>query len=178
MSSQTFLLRNAPIPFQDRISRPKRNELYGKTQDDPLEGTCSDSWADFLSKLTFSVQAAATRINSVTKTDQAGSIGATDMTGGNLKAGLYTVKSYAQVTQAATVSSSLQVTISWTTHGVAQSESFAAITGNTTATHQAESLGLIFADAGSPVNYATTYASVGGTPMQYALYVVLEIIEA
>jgi len=172
----SFLLGNAPIPITDPIARAKRPE-FGKAQKDPLEGTMSDAWVDYMSRLVQTVQASATRIESATKTTQAASISATDISAGNLKAGLYRITFHARITDPATVSSSLTVTLSWTDGGVAQTEASKAETGNTTAT-RIHGAFLIHVDAGSPVRYATTYASVGGNAMEYRLDVVLEVIQA
>ena len=53
----------------------------------------------------------------------------------------------------------------------------AAVTGNTTATVQSLTW-LIKVEQGTPVTYSTTYASVGGTVMKYALAVVVESVQA
>lgn len=82
--------------------------------------------------------------------------------------GLYRVSTYARITRAATVSSSLTVTVRWTDGGVALSQAGAAITGNTTATFQTASA-LVQADQGTLITIETTYASSGATTMQFAL---------
>ncbi len=78
-----------------------------------------------------------------------------------------------RITQAATVSSSATVTIGWTTSSVSCSQAFAAVTGNTTATQQNDSV-VIFPDAATSITYGVVYASVGATVMQYALDVRLD----
>ncbi len=107
---------------------------------------------------------------------QGGSIGTTAIPSATLAAGLYRVSYFAAITQAGTVSSSLTVTITFTHNTLSKSFSGAALTGNTTTTVQAGSF-LIRIDGG-PVSYSTTYASVGATPMQYALDLVLERVAA
>jgi hypothetical protein len=177
--AESFLLGNAPIPITDPIARPKRRDKFGEKQTDPLEGTMSDAWVDYISKLVQTVQASATRISAASRTDEAAAISATDISNGGLKRGLYRVSYHARIIQAASVSSSLTITISWTDGGVAQSQSGAAITGNTTATRSTPAEGdfLIHADTSSPLRYATAYASVGGTEMHYRLDVVLEVVQ-
>lgn len=174
----TFLLGSAPMPLQDPISRPKRTGLFGPKQDDPLEGTCSDPWVDWLSRLASQAGLAPTRIGQVSLVNQAASIAATDLSGGNLSAGLYKVSWYARITTAAGISSSLTVTIDWTDGGVAQQFSGAAMTGNTTATNQGENQLLIHIDTLSPVRYSTVRASAGVPTMQYRLDVILEAVQA
>ena len=87
---------------------------------------------------------------------------------------LYRVAWYVRVTTAASVSSSVQVTVGWTDGGVVQSTSGAALTGNTTTTQESGSV-LVSADAETDVTYAVAYTSVG-TDMAYALSVVVEAI--
>ena len=64
------------------------------------------------------------------------------------------------------------MTVSWTQGGIACSKAFSAQTGNTTATVDGSAIP-IRPDSGQPVQYATTYASVGATAMVYALDVVV-----
>lgn len=171
-----LLLSNAPIPTDDPFVRPRRPELK-QGEIDQFEGRLSDTAVDYMTRMAGSVNRAETRIGQDVRLEtQEASIGATDFSGGILNAGLYEVKYYAQITRAASTSSSLEVTISWTTLGVAQASTGTAITGNTTGTHQGGST-LLYAD-GAPIRYATTYGSVGATAMQYALWVTLMQVKA
>jgi hypothetical protein len=91
--------------------------------------------------------------------------------------GDFRISYYAQVTQAATTNSSLTVTIGWKTNGIAQSKTFApaSLTTNTTASNDGDGV-VIRADGGQAVTYATTYASTGGTAMQYLIDVYAEAL--
>ena len=171
----TLVLSNAPIPLQDPIARARRAGFGDKP--DPQEGVITDPWADWLTRLAGTVNIAPSRLGSVAVGGQTASISATDFSGGSLNAGLYRVSYYAQITQAAGVSSSLTITLTWTAVGVSQSEAFAAITGNTTSTHSAAPNDFFFYADGSPVKYATTYASVGAPVMSYLLYLSLESVQ-
>ncbi len=111
----------------------------------------------------------------VTVTGQSASIAATQIPVGALPAGTVRVSWYARVTQAATTSSSLTVTIGWTENGLPLTSDGAAMTGNTTTTVQSGSV-LVQPDADSPITYATAYASVGGVVMKYALTVAVEFL--
>ena len=86
--------------------------------------------------------------------------------------GVYRLSMAAQVTRAATTSSSLTVTFGWTST-VACTTSSAAMTGNTTATTSSLTY-LVRVDEATAITYATTYASVGGVTMQYQLDVTCE----
>lgn len=134
-------------------------------------------WVGFFQALVDALNGTASREATVAKTAQSAAIAATSVTSGTLAPGLYRVSYYARITQAATTSSSLTVTLAWTDGGVACSESGAAMTGNTTSTQQTGSR-VIRVDSATQVTYATAYASSGATPMQYALSVVLESLPA
>lgn len=168
------MANTAPLPVQDPIAAPRRPE-FKQGQKDPLEGLVTQSWIEALTNLSANVDDAPVRQSSVTLTTQGGSIGATDLTAGGLAGGLFRITYYARITRAATTSSSLTITFSWTETSVSPSYSGAAITGNTTTTIQSGSI-MIRSDANSPITYATTYASVGATTMQYRLDIVLESV--
>jgi hypothetical protein len=172
-----LLLGNAPIPISDPIARPKRTDRFGQKQTDPLEGTMSDPWVDYFSRMALTIQAAATRIHSATRVDVGAAIGATDITGGVIKTGLYRLTYYTRVSRAAGTSSAVQVTLAWTDGGVPQSQTGALLNANTTTTLESRSF-LIHIDANSPVTYAVAYASVGAPSMQYRIDVVLEAVFA
>ena len=74
----------------------------------------------------------------------------------------------------------MTVTISWMDGDVAQTQSGAAMTGNATTTQQNGSFlihnGPNSVATNDVVKYATTYASSGGTTMQYSLYVLIESV--
>jgi hypothetical protein len=89
--------------------------------------------------------------------------------------GLYRISFYVRVTQPASVSSSVSVLVRWTDGGVALAAGTAALTTNTTGTF-ATLVFLVAADQGTTVTVETTYASVGGTPMQYRLDVRVESV--
>lgn len=155
----------APFPAHDPIVTPKT-------------GIATKPLIDWVTALTGDVDAAPSRLRSVTVTGQSAAIGTTAIPTGALAAGLYRVSWYARITTAASVSSSLTITIGWTESGNVLSKPGTALTGNTTGTLESGGLPLIRIDASTPVTYATAYASTGGTAMQYRLDVVLEQIEA
>jgi hypothetical protein len=130
---------------------------------------------DYLLSVTTRVQTSPTLLASTAVTGQTASIGTTALSLGSLAAGYYRVSWFARVTTAATVSSSLIVTISGTDAGVAYPQSGAAMTGNTTST-ALSGVVIVKADQATAISYATTYASVGGTAMIYKLSVLVELI--
>ncbi len=161
----------APPPVSDQIAKPARPEFRGGG--DPLAGRVGDVWLEWFTRLVDDVDEATTRVNSVHKTVQGAAIGATDLTDGTATGGYYKITYYTRITRAATTSSSLTVTFSWTDLSNSPSQSGAAITGNTATTIQSGTL-TIYSDVNSPITYATAYTSVGATSMQYRLDVFLE----
>lgn len=139
----------------------------------------SKTFIDWVTSLTADVNAAPARITTVPPLEaQAGSISTTPFATGALSSGLYRFTFYARITQAATVSSSLTVTLSWTDRGQTMAKTFApAITGNTVTTSDSQTY-TIRSDAASPISYSTSYASAGGTPMVYSIDLVLERLQA
>jgi hypothetical protein len=109
---------------------------------------------------------------SATATAQVASITPTSFSLASVLPGLYRLSMAARVTTAATTSSSLIVTFGWT-QAVACTTSSVAMTGNTTATTSTLSV-LVRVDQNSAITYATTYVSVGATPMAYRLDVTCE----
>ena len=101
-------------------------------------------------------------------------------------AGTYRMSAYVVITQAATTSSTLPaVNAVWTDNDTAVVETFpitATATGNTVglpnSSVPASMAPFVFSvKASTNIQYSTTnYASVGGTPMQYALHIKLEYL--
>lgn len=166
---------NVPMPLSDPIARP-RNRALAQGKRDASEGTLTDVWIPYFQSQN-SIVATALRQAAVPVelSDQSASIGVTAIPADSLAPGLYRVTWYARITRAATTSSSLVVTFSWTDGGIACSTSSAALTGNTTSTSGTGSA-LMNIDQASPVSYSTTYGSVGATTMQHSLAIVLETI--
>jgi hypothetical protein len=105
------------------------------------------------------------------RTGQSASIGLTSLV--PQASGLYRVQWRFRVTTAATTSSSLQVTITTTDGTITVTQSSAAYTGNATNAPQS-GIFIVRCDAGVPLQFSTTYASVGATPMQYEIEIVPE----
>ncbi len=137
-------------------------------------------WVRYLQSAIDVLNKAARQIALASKAAQGASLSATTLDTGTLEPGVYRVSYSARVTTAATTSSSLTVTITWTDGNVTQTQAGAAMTGNTTATQQNGTFlihnGQNTLASNSVVKYATTYASSGGTSMVYALYVLVEKI--
>jgi hypothetical protein len=123
--------------------------------------------------VTDALNAASQRMAVVTLAAQSATIGATALLPDTGSAGLFRVSWFLRVTQAATTSSSVAVTIGFTEGSVALTTSGAALTGNTTTTFQQGTL-MLACDANSSITYAASYSSVGATSMQYGLAVIVE----
>lgn len=147
----------------------------GKDRRGKVRALVTIPWSEFFSDLAGRVASTAQAIKSVVLTGQSASIGNTAIPTGALAAGTYRVSTYARITRAATTSSSLQITITWTDGGVTCSSTSAALTGNTTSTTQSQTL-VLTSDQGVAVSYSTTYATLGVTTMTYSLNVILEAL--
>lgn len=129
-------------------------------------------WIDWFTALTIRVDTNPQSFNPVSIAAQGAAIGTTPLPV-DTSAGLYRITYYARITTAATTSSSLTVTLGWTDNGNTCSVTGAAMTGNTVTTVQSGTV-LVRSDQASPLTYATAYASVGGTSMQYSLDITVE----
>ena len=132
-------------------------------------------WIDWFTALTLRLDTQTQALNTVELSAQQASIGTTAIPLDVLSTGLYRITYYTRITTPATVSSSLIITLGWTDGSVSCTSSGAAVTGNTVSTVQGGTI-MVRNDQASPLTYATTYASVGATPMQYALDILVEQI--
>ncbi len=82
---------------------------------------------------------------------------------------------YLRVTQPASSSSSVQVTVTATDQGNVCQQSGPALTGNTVTTVQSSNVEVL-TDAASPVTVSVAYASIGATPLLFKLVVTCEQI--
>lgn len=146
---------------------PAKNKLVTEA------GYMAAPWLEWMELILVArLQDTAEALTSVSLANQAASIGNTPIIP-SPAGGIYRVSVVARVVQAATTSSGLQVSITATDGAVPITQSTANATGNTTATILAQSF-VVRSDAGAPIGYTVTYASVGGTPMLYDLTVVVE----
>lgn len=140
---------------------------------DPLVSAerISASWYRWLSQLVVRVLASALVLASVHRTGISSSIVATTIYTPT-QPGTYRVSWTVQVTTAASIASSVAVTLTWIAGTVTQTEAFTALTGNATTTHGSGSV-LIRPDSSQPIKYATTYSTTG-TAMVHGLDVTVE----
>jgi|TARA_R110000787_G_scaffold66267_2_gene148918 hypothetical protein len=137
-----------------------------------ISGRVTQAMRYWLLALADRVNTTPNRVAEGTASTQAASLSATAFSIASVLPGLYRLSMAARITRAATSSSSLIVTFGWT-QAVACAFASAAMTGNTTATVGTATV-LVRVDKDSSITYATTYASSGGTAMQYRLDVVCE----
>ena len=146
-------------------------------------GTVTRIWAFFFRWVQALLNVAPQVIGTVRLTTQGAAIAATviattfpTLPNERLLPGLYRVTTYARITRAGSVSSSLTVSIRHVDGAVTITQAGAAITGNTTATVQSNTY-LVRVDSESAISYLTAYTDGGGaTSMQYALDVVIEAL--
>jgi len=150
--------------------------LYSQITNEPLQRPprlANLDWLRWFNSLVQQFGATASIEGAVSLSAQNGTIATTAFNLPTLQPGLYRVSYYARITQAATVSSSLSITIGWEDGGVACSATSTAVTGNTTSTVAQGSV-ILNADQASAITYAATRASVGATPMLFALSLSVE----
>ena len=152
----------APVPLRVRLTD-------GKTW------LVDSLWARWLVSLLDRVNSMAMIQTTVSATLQTAAIASTDFSVMTV-AGLYRVSYTLNLTRAATTSSSLAPTFTWVYGGVTYSQSGAAMTGNTTSTQQNGQI-VMNLDAGTMMQYAVAYASVGATSARYTLAVAVESFE-
>ena len=157
----------AEVPFRSMVLTDVRNLL-------------TREWIRYLQSVVNVVNNAARQRALVSLTTQSAAISTTTIDTGTLDPGVYRVSYSARISRAASTSSSLTVTLSWRDGDVAQSQSGAAMTGNSTTTQQNGTFlvhnGTNASSANDVIKYATAYASSGGTTMQYSLFVLVEQI--
>ena len=117
-------------------------------------------------------------------TTQSSSIGATNLIA-SAPAGMYSVCWIQTLTRAASVSSSLLTTIAWN-NGSAKTMAALSVSGGllqltADIANSLNSAGrnciVIYSADSQAITYATTYGSVGGTTMQYSLYITVERLQ-
>ena len=111
----------------------------------------------------------------VSLTNQSASIGVTPIPLPSLATGLFRITWYLRKTTADGVSSSIQLTISWTESSQALSISGAALATDAVTAVQSNSI-MVLTDAASPISYSTTYASNTPATMKYRLTVLVEAV--
>ena len=154
------------MPLQRITGQPYHEALLERGVDGKSLGVMAGNWLRFVAGLAARLEKTHALLKALRLQTQAASIASTAFDLPSLAPGLYQVTWYARITRAATVSSELTVTIGFTDGVVAQTFSGALLNGNTTGTWQSETK-LIRIDEGTTITYATTYASVGATAMQY-----------
>lgn len=159
-----------PIPHRAPVCDVDVNPSTGRERNTNL---MSSTWIQYLLGIKEDLQHTNTRLRGESLAAQSASLGSTPLPLPALAAGLYRVSYYARITQPATTSSSLIVTIAFTDGSVACFLAGAALATNTSASVQSGTF-LIRSDAASPISYSTTYVSVGATPMQYRLDLTVE----
>ena len=141
-------------------------------------GFITRAWVDWLNSQAEGVANSSSLVSGTTNlATQEATIGTTALPIQVVSLGLYRVNTYVRVTQPATSSSSIQVSVHWTESGQPLSASATALTGNTVTTVQG-AVFTVLVDGATTISYSTAYSSSGATPMQYRLFVAAERVDA
>ena len=167
----------APLPTEAPIAVPDRkvaNPLSARLPKLKL----SPAFTRWLSGLTQQVDAKTAVISKAVEPDLSDAVAVTPLQIADVTAGIWRVSTRVRVITPGSVSSSIQVTVTWSESGVTQAESGAALNGNLTTTREGKTF-VIRPDASTPISYSTAYADGGGAQrMHYSLDVVAERLAA
>lgn len=167
------VLNTVPPPFGDQIAQKTRPGYKPGT--DPLEGLMSTVWIDYFSGQTDLTEKFPARVYEVALIGQTDTIPATDMTNGNISAGVYRIGwfLYLKVEDAG---GKLDLSFGWSTDSVALSKTVALVTDQVE-NFESGSLPLLYIDGLSPVTYAVVYTPSSGG-LVYNLRIVVEELHA
>ena len=158
-------MRLSPAPYRDAIIGAMAS----------TGASLSRQWERWFALLETTLKSVTVKTVDVSLTAQSASIGATTILA-SAQSLTYRVTMWHRITQAATTSSSLAMGVQYTNGGIVCVRAGAADTSNVTdavSTFNNSTI-VVRPDPGTAIQYSTTYASVGATAMQYALYVVVE----
>lgn len=139
------------------------------------DGSLNTDWLNWFFSLAGRVDASPQALSPIHLVNQQAAIVARPFTLGVVGAAVYRVTWYVRVTQAASVSSALQVRVDFTDGGVPCFNQGDPVVGNTTASGESNEC-YVRADAVTAVTFSMSYASVGGVPMQFRLDMAIEKI--
>lgn len=175
------LIATNPLPFPtgDKLVLGRDRQKYPDArQQDPSEYLINPLWLDVFNQQSQVIAASSVTINRVSEPNLNAAVVTTDLAGAALVGGLYEAKAYQRIKTADGVSSSTQITIGWTDGGVIQSETFTALTGDTTTTKLTGASKTFRADPSTPITYAVSYASNTPAKMHYEIDLVLSRVAA
>ena len=132
-------------------------------------------WLRYLDEISAAIDNKPDRKAAVRRTALSASVGTTPLPLGTVAPGVWRISYVIRVTTPATLTSSLQVILTWTAGGVTQTVTGAAITGNTTDTVQGATV-VMRVDSATPISYSVAYVSTGATPAQFTIDLVAEAL--
>jgi|ETN02SMinimDraft_2_1059926.scaffolds.fasta_scaffold06326_5 hypothetical protein len=165
------------MPFI-RPPAPYREQIIDSAEDTEEPGIVKPRWLTWFRDIRADVDASPIlQASSVGLSNQKASISATQITTEPLQAGLYRVSCVTRITVADGVSSSVVVTIAWTSGAISLSLAGGDNNGDATSSVQLDAWPLIKIDSITPITYSTVYASNTGEKMRHDLNLVLERME-
>lgn len=138
------LLGNAPAPIKAKLLNPKT-------------GLLTEEWQDYFNRMTATLNAIPSRLNSVSLSTQTSSIAATDFSNGVLLLGQYRLTYYVRV--ASSGGGSVQITFRWTDGGVACSfEGFPLTLGSGDLSATMGESVVVRSDAGALITFESSFS--------------------
>ncbi|HEX6038917.1 hypothetical protein [Longimicrobium sp.] len=141
-------------------------------------GALTQPWNLYLSDQAEQLLAAPSLVKLYQNTGLTSSLAAEDLASGGVSQGVYMIAYEARITTAAGVSSSLQLSFSWTRNGQTITQATTAYTGNSTGTLAATGSLMPFVDDSTPVTVATTLSTSGSPAAVYEMAVALIRVSA
>ena len=166
----------------DNANWPTAQEAWVEEVKNPVTGQKSypltKEAGDYVFAVAETVNNAPSQVGEyVQRTGENTSIAPTDISGAGLTEGLYNVLLWSRVEVPDGASSSVQITLTYTSGGVVQTFVGTLVNGNLT-TSKSQQTVPIWIDGGTSLTYQTAYAS--GTPgaMEYQIVIVLQLVRA
>lgn len=163
---------NANLPYQSPIESQRTDPATGRQIN---TGYIHPDWLNYLQGIQSNVDAGVRLVARPRLVDQEVSISPTPIPVAGFPGGLYRVSFYARITRPATVSSSLTIGFNFVEGGNNEAFTYLPLTTNTVFSIQSQSF-LCRVDRAAAITYNVSYASIGATPMQYSLEIILEAI--
>lgn len=135
-------------------------------------GYFNRTWVNFFDALWTRLAANSAFLKRLSVPEQSAALPATPIPVGSVEAGWYRVSVYLRVTQAATTSGDVTVTIEHVDNSINCEQDSQTVTNDVT--KPISDTLLVKMDAGSPLTFTTTYNSVGATQLKYRVDVLVE----
>lgn len=161
------------------VSNPPVKDKFATAQDPKDDDKLpfliiAQKWLKWVGELVSAINLTAQRRGTVRfPVGSAGNVALTPFALASVGAGTWRLTYHYRVSRPGTVSSGLQISVTYTNGGVVITRSSTNETGNLTTSVQSGTIPFR-TDANTAISYTVTYATAGATPMQYEGDLILE----